>query len=67
MKYLIIAIAVVAVLIIIRGAGGDQPAQLSQIELQGPPPVQWVLVPDGDAIPYCTPMRGTVGGVWRVI
>jgi len=73
MKYLIIALAIVATILIIRdgvvirGAGGDQPAQLSQIELQGPQPAQWVLMPDGDAIPYCTPLRGCVGGHWELL
>lgn len=44
MKYIIIALAIVAVLIVIRGAGGDQPAQLSY-QLQGPPLPRYVVMP----------------------
>jgi hypothetical protein len=69
MKYVLIGLIIAAVLIVIRGAGGDDQPQLSQqIELQGPQQVmQLVLIPDGDAVPFCSPLRGCVGGHWELL
>jgi len=69
MKYIIIGLLVIAaVLIIIRGAGGDAPQLAKRVYWQGPVMAggggdTMVFVPDTDGIPICT--RFYANGHWE--